>query len=65
MERNRTAKHVLRDLVGRWSWCGFFRDHGGKSTFGKPGDVVKALSPEDRELLKDLKAEDIKDDRLI
>lgn len=49
-------KDILRKMI---PWCGCF----GRGIFGKPGDLIKALRPNEREILKDLKPEDIQNDR--
>lgn len=51
-------KEILRDII---PWCICLN----KGPFAKPGDLIKALRPEDREILKDLKSKDIENDRWL
>lgn len=69
MKTPRTAKHILRELVDKWLFYPLITsnrtktDAGTYRPTGKPGEAIERLSPEERELLKELKAEDLKHDR--
>jgi len=61
--KRRSAKTLLATIANASIWRRILQaDRPNKNS--KPGEVIQKLSAEEREILKGLKSDDIKDDKL-
>lgn len=62
----KSPREIFDQLFGQAYWwtTRYHTDKIRNHEVGKPGEMIERMAPEDREILKDLKAEDISDDKV-
>jgi len=65
----KTPKQIIRQLVERWQFSDVLSSNtvktlaGHHRPAGRPGDAIKRLPQEEQDMLKELRAEDMENER--